>query len=100
MTHADSFIINIPILAMHRLNSRISDVINALHNENVLINERVCVSPPPYYIDWFEIFYPYVPLNRDDGPFILQCMNGIQGTKLAGQKWNRLLNAVVTMIKY
>ena len=27
-------------------------------------------------------------------------MNVIQGTKPAGRKWNRLLGAVVTMIKY
>ena len=27
-------------------------------------------------------------------------MNGIQGTKPAGQKWNRLLDSVVTIIKY
>ena len=27
-------------------------------------------------------------------------MNGIQGTKTAGQQWNRLLDAVVTIIKY
>ena len=27
-------------------------------------------------------------------------MNGIQGTKPAGQQWNRILDAVVTIIKY
>ena len=27
-------------------------------------------------------------------------MNGIQGTKPAGQQWNRLIDAVVTIIKY
>ena len=27
-------------------------------------------------------------------------MNGIQGTKPSGRKWNRLLDAVVTIIKY
>ena len=27
-------------------------------------------------------------------------MNGIQGTKPAGIKWNRLLDAVVTILKY
>ena len=39
-------------------------------------------------------------LNRDDGPFCLQCMNGIQGTKTAGRQRNRLLEAVVTIINY
>ena len=27
-------------------------------------------------------------------------MNGIQGTTLAGRQWNRLLDAVVTILKY
>ena len=27
-------------------------------------------------------------------------MNGIQGTNQAGRKWNRLLDAVVTILKY
>ena len=64
------------------------------------IDEIVCVSPPIYYLDLFEIPYPNVPLNRDDGPFFLQCMNGIQGTKPAEQQCNRLLYAVVTIISY
>ena len=99
MAHADSFRINIAIAYMHRLTARILDVINAFQNTNVPIHERVCVSPPPYYLDWFERSYPNVPLNRDDGPFCRQCMNGIQGTKPAGIKCNRLLNAVVTILE-
>ena len=60
----------------------------------------VCVCPPPYYLDWFERSYLNVPLNLDDGPFCLQCMNGIQGTKPAGRQWNRLFDAVVTILEY
>ena len=55
----------------------VKNYLNAFQNTNVLNNERVCVSLPPYYLNWFEISYPNVPLNRDDGPFFLQCMNGI-----------------------
>ena len=54
---------------MHRLTARILDVSNAYQNENVPIHERSCVSPPPYYLDWFEISYPNVPLNLDYGTF-------------------------------
>ena len=64
---------------MHRLTTRIIDVSNALQNTNVPIHEIVCVSPPSYYLDWFKISSSNVPLNRDDGPFFLQFMNGIQG---------------------
>ena len=70
---------------MHRLTARILDVSNAFQNRNIPIHERVCVSTPPYYLDWFERFYPNFPLNRDDDPFFLQCMNGIQGAKPSGR---------------
>ena len=55
MAHADSLRINIAIESMHRLTARILDVSNAFQNKNAPIHERVCVSPPPYYLDGFEI---------------------------------------------
>ena len=85
---------------MHRLTASISDVSNSFQNTNFTIDERVCVSPLPYYLDWFERYHPNVTLNRFDGPFFLQCMNGIQGKKQSGRQWNRLLDAVVTILKY
>ena len=78
MAHSDSFRINVSIADMHRLTARILDVSNVFKNTNVSICER--------YLDWFEIYDTNVPLNRDDGPFCLQYMNGIQGTKPAGRK--------------
>ena len=81
MSHADSLRIKIAIAAMHILTARILDVSNALHNTNITINERVCVSSPPYYLEWFEKYYPNVPLNGNDVSFCLQCMNVINGTK-------------------
>ena len=85
---------------MHILTSMILDVSNAFQNKNVPIHEIVCVSPPPYYLDWFEISYSSVTLNQDEGTFCLQCIHGIQGTKPAGRQRNRLLDAVVTILKY
>ena len=81
MAHADSFIISITISDMHRLTARILDVINSFQNKNLTIHDGVCVSPPPYYLDWFEKSYPNIPLNGYEGPFFLQCMNLIQGSK-------------------
>ena len=77
VAHAESFIINISIAGIHILTTRISDVSNAFQNTNAPINEKFCVSPPPYYLDWFEISYPNVLFNRDEGKFCLQCMNVI-----------------------
>ena len=47
---------------MHRLTVRILDDSNAFKNTNVPIHEIVCVIPPPYYLDWFERYYPNVRL--------------------------------------
>ena len=100
MAHADSFRINVSIASMHRLTVGILDVSNAFHNTNVAIHEIVCFIPPPYYLDWFKISYPNVPLNWDDGTFWLQFIDAIQGTKPDGQQFNILLDAVFTILKY
>ena len=100
MSYADSFRINITIAYMHRVTASILDDSNAFQNKNVPIHERVCVSPPPYYLEWFKRSYPNVPLNCDDGLFCLQYMNGIQEKKPAGRQWNRLLDSVFKIIQY
>ena len=81
MAHADFFRINVSVIDMHRLADSILYISNAFHHTNVPIHERVYVSTPPYYIDWFDKYYPNFPLNQDYGQFFLQCMNGIQGKK-------------------
>ena len=53
VAHAALFSINISISAMHRLTANILDINNYLQNENVLDHERVFVSQPPYYMEWF-----------------------------------------------
>ena len=85
---------------MHRLTVRILGESNALHNTNTLINEIVCVSPPPYYLDFFEKYYLNVPLNWYDGPFFLQCINGIQRTNPEVRNCNILLDVAVKILKY
>ena len=100
VAYADYFIINISIVAMHRPNGGIFDVSNEFWDKTFPIHERVCVCPPPNYLDCFEIHYPNFILNRYEGPFCLQYMNGILVTKPSGRKWNQLLDAVVTIIKH
>ena len=73
---------------MHRLTASILDVINAFQNTNVPIHEIFCVSPVPYYLYLCERYCPNVPLKRDDSPFFLQCMNGIQGTVRTTMEYN------------
>ena len=61
MAHSDLFIINIAIASMNRPTERILDVINGFQNTNVSIHERVRLSPPPYYINWFvSVHHPII----------------------------------------
>ena len=85
---------------MNRLTARILDASNSLQNTNLPIHEIVFVSPTPYYLYWFEKYYPSVTLDRYGGPFCLQLFNEIQITKLYGLQCNRLIDAVVTILKY
>ena len=75
VAHTGSLRINIAIVDIHILTASILYLSNAFQNKNDPIYERVCVIPPPYYIYWFEIYYPNVSLNRYGGTFCLQCMN-------------------------
>ena len=85
---------------MHRITARILDVSNTFQNANFPIHEIVCVSPPPYYLDWFEISYLNVPLNLDGDQFRLRHMNEIQGTNIERRQWNKILNALLTLLKH
>ena len=85
---------------MHILTARILDVSNEFQNTNFPTHERSCVITPLYYLYWFERSYPNFPINRYHGPFCLQCMNGIQGTKPSGRKCNRLHDSLIAIHKY
>ena len=78
LAHYDSFRINISIKAMCRITTRIFYASNVFQNTNVPINERICVSPPTYYLDCFERYYSNITLNWHEGSFCLQRMNLLQ----------------------
>ena len=74
MAYADYFRINITITDIHRLNSSIWDFSNDFQNKHLPINKRFYVSPPPYYLEWFEKYHLNFHINFDDVPFFLQCI--------------------------
>ena len=84
----------------YRLTNKILDVSNAFQNKMFSVYERVFVSPRTYYLDYFEIYYLNGPLNWYGDPFCFKWMNLIQVKKTEKQEWNRLLDEVITIIKY
>ena len=58
VAHADSFRINISTVDIHILTAIILYAINAFQNKKFPAHEIVYVSTPPYYLDWFERYYP------------------------------------------
>jgi hypothetical protein len=67
------------------------------------VAERVHVTLPPYYLQWFRRKYPKVqitPLEEDGDKYCLQSVNAIQGTKPAGHQWNTILTKVLQYHKY
>ena len=63
VTHAEYLRINITIKDIHILTAIIWYVSNDFQNKNFPINKIVCVSLPPYNMDWFEQYYPKFLLN-------------------------------------
>ena len=63
VAHYDYLRINITITVSLMLTSGIWDVSNDFQNKHFPINEIVCVSIPPYNMDWFEQYYPNFLLN-------------------------------------
>ena len=51
VAHVDSFRINIAMAAINRRTAMVLDVSNEFHDKQFPIYERVCVIPPPYYLE-------------------------------------------------
>eukprot|EP00957_Ditylum_brightwellii_P212302 15367174-Ditylum_brightwellii.AAC.2 len=59
------------------------------------IKDRIWLSIPPFYLEWFFARYPYYPLNGIPADQLcLQNIQAFQGTKDASRKWYRLLDCI------
>jgi hypothetical protein len=69
------------------------DISNTFQN-SVIFNatERVYISLPPLYLDWFQQQWPDYNLPSTNAKdLVIQCLKCIQGTRDAGQRWYKLL---------
>ncbi len=79
--------------AANSLTINVMDISNAFQSSIVFDpSERVYLSLPPKFLDWFTSKWPDFPLpNNNPTNFVIQCLKSIQGTKDAGLRWYRLL---------
>jgi hypothetical protein len=90
----DSIRILLSIAAYSGLLISIMDISNAVQNSIIFdATERVFISLPPLYLDWFRHQWPdYTLPSLNVKDLVIQCLKSIQGTKDAGQRWYKLLS--------
>ena len=87
----DSIRICLAFSAEHGLTLYIIDIHNAFQNTLFNINECVYMHLPPYYLQWFKMYYPNYKLPSTKTFYILQSIHAIQGTKPAGKQWHDMI---------
>ncbi len=72
---------------------QVLDISNAFQNSVIFDpEERVYLSLPLFYLDWFHRQWPVYKLpSLDPSKLALQCLKSIQGTCDAGRRWYHLL---------
>jgi len=97
----DSLRLLLNLAASEGLLISIIDISNAFQNSIIFdATERVFLSLPPLYLDWFRQQWPdfnLPSLNVKD--LVIQCLKCIQGTRDAGQRWYKLLSGCLLSLK-
>jgi len=90
----DSIRILLNLAASAGLLISIMDISNAFQNSIIFdASERVYISLPPLYMDWFRQQWPdYILPSLNVKDLVIQCLKSIQGTKDAGQRWHKLIS--------
>ena len=71
------------------------DVENCFQNVVKEVEKRVVVTTPPFFMQWFKLRYPDIKIQDDDGKYVLQINNGIQGDREIGREWYILLKRIL-----
>ena len=56
-------------------------------------NPPLYVTAPPLFMDWFQKYFPTAKIHGKP-PYVLQCLQNMQGTKPAGREFYRLIKAI------
>ena len=76
------------------LTVRVLDISNAFQNAIIFdATERVHISLPPFYLEWFRAIWPDYILPSDNAKdLVIPCLKSLQGMKNAGHRWYCLLS--------
>ena len=76
------------VAAAKRLRLSICDVENCFQNTIIEPSQRIFITSPFRYVDWFKDRYPDTKVRESkSGKYALQTINGMQGEKDAGANW-------------
>ena len=74
--------------AVERLCLAILDIENCFQNTLVEPEDRVVVTLPNFYMEWFRQEYPdYVIDESPSGKYVVQSQRGLQGDRAIGRKF-------------
>ena len=90
----DSIRILLNLSAASGLTVRVLDISNAFQNAIIFdATERVHISLPPFYLEWFRAIWPDYILPSDNAKdLVIPCLKSLQGMKNAGHRWYCLLS--------
>lgn len=93
---AGPFRLTIHSAAAWSLTLAIMDVENCFQNTLLVEKEKVVVTIPPYYMEWFAREFPSYRIdNSPSGKYVLQALKGLQGDRKIGRKWYLLLKQLL-----
>ena len=62
--------------------------------------KRIYCYPPPFYLAWYNSRYPHDTIDINNGPYVLQAAQLIQGSPHAANRWQENLHAQLSTLGY
>jgi len=88
---------SISLSALNRLELALLDVENCFQTMLVPIEQRIVMSAPMFWLEWFQSRYPSCKIDpSSNGKYYVQAFNGVQGMKSIGRIWYKFMYVMLT----
>ena len=88
----------VAVSAFYSLWLSVADIVNCFQNTMRNLDDKIYMKLPPYYLEWFELRHPNIPLPQTKEKLILRLFNVCQGSVDVGMQWNALFNKVISKL--